>query len=509
MATIYTRATKGSALTWTEGDANITNLNNDKMEKSAPVLAGNLDVATYSITTSTTNGDIVIQPNGTGDLHVITDALRIGDLNAEARISTYGTGNLVLTTNEGHDPDPTITIGNGDNANITLLPSGTGSIVLDGLNWPQADGTNGQALTTNGSGQLSFTTISGGASTLNDLTDVTISSPGADQILKYDTLTNQWINGTAPTPSIALDGLSDVTTTTPSNGQALIYNGTTYQWENQTISSGGIGNVVEDTTPQLGGNLDVNGQQIVSVSNGNIVLAPDGSGVIRADKSVQIQAQGELRLSDSDSSNYVGFKSPATVSSNKVWTLPSADGTNGQVLSTNGSGTLAWATAGGGGPSFAILESSGHNVQVNANTSGTLTPTWTEILDASSIVTNTSTDFTLAAGTYLIEFSSTGMLASGSSGGTGWISAGGIYFDLYSTTASSILDRYYQEGARLYSGSSSTMEVPMGPVYLKVEVTPSVSTTYQIRYNNTGFAKQFNANASPGKAFRIVITKIA
>lgn len=37
-------------------------------------------------------------------------------------------------------------------------------------------------------------------------------------------------------------------------------------------------NVSEDTTPQLGGNLDVNGQQIVSASNGNIVLAPNGTG---------------------------------------------------------------------------------------------------------------------------------------------------------------------------------------------------------------------------------------
>lgn len=41
----------------------------------------------------------------------------------------------------------------------------------------------------------------------------------------------------------------------------------------------GIGNVVEDTTPQLGGALDVNGQSIVSVSNGNIVLAPNGTGM--------------------------------------------------------------------------------------------------------------------------------------------------------------------------------------------------------------------------------------
>lgn len=66
-------------------------------------------------------------------------------------------------------------------------------------------------------------------------------------------------------------------------------------------------------------------------------------------KSVQLNAQGELRLADADSSNYVGFKSPATVTSNLVWTLPATDGTTGQQLSTNGSGVLSWADAGSGG----------------------------------------------------------------------------------------------------------------------------------------------------------------
>ena len=55
-----------------------------------------------------------------------------------------------------------------------------------------------------------------------------------------------------------------------------------------------------------------------------------------------------MRFEDSDSSNYVGFKSPATVSTNLVWTLPATDGSTGQVLSTNGSAVLSWATAGGG-----------------------------------------------------------------------------------------------------------------------------------------------------------------
>ena len=44
-----------------------------------------------------------------------------------------------------------------------------------------------------------------------------------------------------------------------------------------------ISNVVEDTTPQLGGNLDVNGQDIVSTSNANIDILPNGTGVVNLD----------------------------------------------------------------------------------------------------------------------------------------------------------------------------------------------------------------------------------
>jgi hypothetical protein len=64
---------------------------------------------------------------------------------------------------------------------------------------------------------------------------------------------------------------------------------------------------------------------------------------------VQLGTQGALRFADADSSNYVAFKSPATVATNVTWTLPSADGTSSQVLSTNGSGTLSWVTQSGGG----------------------------------------------------------------------------------------------------------------------------------------------------------------
>ena len=70
------------------------------------------------------------------------------------------------------------------------------------------------------------------------------------------------------------------------------------------------GDIVNDTTPQLGGNLDVNGKQITSVSSGNIVIQPDGTG--------KVQISGI---------NY-----------------PTADGNTDQVLATNGSGQLVFTS---------------------------------------------------------------------------------------------------------------------------------------------------------------------
>jgi len=58
----------------------------------------------------------------------------------------------------------------------------------------------------------------------------------------------------------------------------------------------------------------------------------------------------EIRLpEDTDNgSNYVAIKAPDTIASNLTLTLPSADGTSGQVLQTNGSGVLSFAGVSGG-----------------------------------------------------------------------------------------------------------------------------------------------------------------
>lgn len=64
------------------------------------------------------------------------------------------------------------------------------------------------------------------------------------------------------------------------------------------------------------------------------------------DTSLTFLAQGEIRLADSDSSNYEGWKAPAVVTANKIWTLPDGDGTANQVMKTNGSAVLSWGAAG-------------------------------------------------------------------------------------------------------------------------------------------------------------------
>ena len=59
-----------------------------------------------------------------------------------------------------------------------------------------------------------------------------------------------------------------------------------------------------------------------------------------------ILAQSPIRFQDTSGGEYVGLRAPGTVSASYTLTLPSADGTNGQALLTNGSGTLSFGAAG-------------------------------------------------------------------------------------------------------------------------------------------------------------------
>lgn len=91
-------------------------------------------------------------------------------------------------------------------------------------------------------------------------------------------------------------------------------------------------------------------------NDGNLTW--DGSAdAFQVSDDVQLQAQNEARFADSDSSNYVGFKAAGTIGTNRIWELPSADGTSGQAITTNGSGVLSFTTiSGGGGGGASVLE---------------------------------------------------------------------------------------------------------------------------------------------------------
>jgi hypothetical protein len=63
-------------------------------------------------------------------------------------------------------------------------------------------------------------------------------------------------------------------------------------WPEIAASGGaGITAVVEDTTPELGGNLDVNGKSITSVSNGDVLLVADGTGLVKVDQELTLKEQ--------------------------------------------------------------------------------------------------------------------------------------------------------------------------------------------------------------------------
>jgi hypothetical protein len=94
---------------------------------------------------------------------------------------------------------------------------------------------------------------------------------------------------------------------------------------------------------------------------------------------VQIGSQGDLRLGDSDNSNYVALHAPTTITSNYTLTLPATTGSANQVIQTDGSGNLSFATV-SGGAAWQAIKTANFNVTVKEGyfvdtTSTTITAT--------------------------------------------------------------------------------------------------------------------------------------
>lgn len=205
-----------------------------------------------------------------------------------------------------------------------------GVAVISGLTYPGADGANGDVLTTDGAGNLTFAPASGGANTaLSNLASTAVNDhiiPDADNAYDLGSGSLEWRTVYAR----AIE----------SDGGAL-----------QLLSAGAI-------------QLVQGNSSFVEVGGG---VAPFGL-MIRGDGS----DSGELRFNTASNSFYVALQAP-TLSASYTLTLPTADGTSGDVLTTNGSGVLSFTTpSSGANVNLSNLVATAVNSEIRPATTNTI-----------------------------------------------------------------------------------------------------------------------------------------
>ena len=131
------------------------------------------------------------------------------------------------------------------------------------------------------------------------------------------------INKTSSTQSIIIQGTTGTGVTVAAGTRAIV------AWDGTNFVNVGGGSAAGSNTQ-----LQFNSS---GSFGGSANLTWDGSNV-------QVGAQGDVRFADTDSSNYIALHAPSTVAANVTFTLPATDGTSGQVMTTNGSGALSFAT---------------------------------------------------------------------------------------------------------------------------------------------------------------------
>ena len=131
-----------------------------------------------------------------------------------------------------------------------------------------------------------------------------------------------WLDTTsATTPTLKYyDGADDISLAT------IDHSANTVNWLDSTVSITGLSTTATGTVLTL--------SDSASTSTVNLIL--DNQKEIR------------FRETTANGTNYIALKAPASVSADLTFTLPATDGTNGQVLTTNGSGVLSFATPASG-----------------------------------------------------------------------------------------------------------------------------------------------------------------
>ena len=163
----FAASDKGDKIVFASASPDATNPNiltlaigtgiSDVVDDTSPQLGGNLDVNGNDIV-STSDADIDIIPNGTGDVVLGADTVKVGDSGAAATLTSNGAGtltvttggaaDLILNTNSGTNAG-TVTLTDAANGDITIAPNGTGRTKVTNAS-PGTSST--QVVTTDGKG---------------------------------------------------------------------------------------------------------------------------------------------------------------------------------------------------------------------------------------------------------------------------------------------------------------------------------------------------------------------
>ena len=340
------------------------------------ITGGNIiTVGSIQSATLSTSGNAIIG----GDLTVNGNTIyvNITDLNVQDPIISLGRGenNAPLTSNDGKDrgeqlwyytaSEKSAFVGYDNSAgkliaatdvtvaNEIVAVNSYGNLVMGGLEAATGSFTGnvdtGNVSATTGA----FTNVAG-----------TLTTAAQPNITSVGTLTSVSVTGNITGGNISTAGMISVF------GNANVGNlgattivattliGTLSTAAQPNITSVGTLTSLAVTGNVTGGNLTT-GSQIIATGNvtggnftttGQVVATGNIHGaLIKASSNVEIQNRGILFLNDSDNSNYIGLRSPSTLTGNFTYIFPTGYGNASQVLTTNGAGGLTWEDQSGGG----------------------------------------------------------------------------------------------------------------------------------------------------------------